>query len=393
MLPTAAELLPSWRATHVDTSCLALGRGWWTFNPSVHLAPDHVWRCAIRCANYSLPRGLHELSTEAARGKYHSRVLIAELDPETWQIRAATEVAEVQHLARARVCASTGLEDLRLFCTARQGLLGVASCLQHNLAHPTRPEIAIVELDADYRAVAVRPIRGPWNGRPQKNWAPFDGAADVRLLYSIDRGVVMSLRGPAAGSPPPVPSRQHAWDESTAWPPQDPPPPDRLRGGTQLVRIADNRWLGLAHEMTMTRARGLAARKYYWHTVYVTDDAGRLVGRSTPLKLTDEHGIEFAAGLAIDGGRVAISYGTDDHDCWIAETALDEVLALLPTSAIDSVPPREPRDRSRSPSPDLELDEPQVAIASDLDRNAGLVGHGDRQAIRRDQEQPGDVDP
>jgi predicted GH43/DUF377 family glycosyl hydrolase len=42
-----------------------------------------------------------------------------------------------------------------------------------------------------------------------------------------------------------------------------------------------------------------------------------------------EAGIEFAAGLVIDGDRVVVSFGVDDMQCWIGETRLSAVIDLL----------------------------------------------------------------
>jgi hypothetical protein len=100
-----------------------------------------------------------------------------------------------------------------------------------------------------------------------------------------------------------------------------------LRGGSQLVRVGGDRWLGIAHETKLMQPE---RRKFYWHTFYLCDDDGRMIERSPPLKLDGERGIEFAAGLAMDDqGGAAISYGTDDHDAWIAVTRLDAILGIL----------------------------------------------------------------
>ena len=103
-----------------------------------------------------------------------------------------------------------------------------------------------------------------------------------------------------------------------------------LRGGSQLTRIADNTWLGIGHD-----GRYVGGIKIYCHTFYTTDDTGLLTARSAPFRLrSDGGGIEFAAGLAIDGDRAVISYGIDDASSWLAETSLEAVLAMLkPTGA------------------------------------------------------------
>ena len=49
----------------------------------------------------------------------------------------------------------------------------------------------------------------------------------------------------------------------------------------------------------------------YWHVWYLVDASGKLTATSAPMKLVS-NGIEFAAGLAIEGERVVVSFGVDD---------------------------------------------------------------------------------
>jgi Uri superfamily endonuclease len=96
-----------------------------------------------------------------------------------------------------------------------------------------------------------------------------------------------------------------------------------LRGGTQLIRVGDDAWLGIGHEMMFVEKR-----KYYWHVWYLVDSRGKLKAASAPMKLAP-NGIEFAAGMAIDGDRVVVSFGVDDMECKIGETSLAAVLEKL----------------------------------------------------------------
>jgi hypothetical protein len=98
---------------------------------------------------------------------------------------------------------------------------------------------------------------------------------------------------------------------------------DGLRGGTQLVRVGDDAWLGIGHEMKF--AKGL---KYYWHTWYTVDSRGKMTSVSEPMKLAT-NGIEFAAGMGIDGDRVVVSFGVDDMECKVGETKLSAVMGTL----------------------------------------------------------------
>ena len=96
-----------------------------------------------------------------------------------------------------------------------------------------------------------------------------------------------------------------------------------LRGGTQLVRVADDAWLGVGHEMKFVNGR-----KFYWHIWYLVDSRGQMTAASEPMKLASA-GIEFAAGMAVDGDRVVVSYGVDDMESWLGETSLSAVMDAL----------------------------------------------------------------
>jgi len=96
-----------------------------------------------------------------------------------------------------------------------------------------------------------------------------------------------------------------------------------LRGGTQLIRVGDDAWLGIGHEM-----KWVNSKKFYFHTWYAVDSRGKMTAASEPMKLAP-NGIEFAAGMAIDGDRVVVSFGVDDMECKIGETSLSAVMETL----------------------------------------------------------------
>jgi predicted GH43/DUF377 family glycosyl hydrolase len=96
-----------------------------------------------------------------------------------------------------------------------------------------------------------------------------------------------------------------------------------LRGGTQLVRVDQDAWLGIGHEMKFDRGK-----KYYWHVFYLVDSQGTMRAVSEPMKLAP-NGIEFAAGMAVDGDRVVVSFGVDDMASRLGETRLSAVMGVL----------------------------------------------------------------
>lgn len=95
-----------------------------------------------------------------------------------------------------------------------------------------------------------------------------------------------------------------------------------LRGGTQLIRV-DEDWLGIGHEMKFVNGK-----KYYWHVFYLVDSQGVMKAVSEPMKLAS-NGIEFAAGMAVDGDRIVVSFGVDDMASRLGETRLSAVMEKL----------------------------------------------------------------
>lgn len=96
-----------------------------------------------------------------------------------------------------------------------------------------------------------------------------------------------------------------------------------LRGGTQLCFVGEGTWLGVGHEMKF-----VGGKKYYWHVFYLVNAQGNMLAASEPLKLAS-HGIEFAAGMALDGDRLVISFGVDDMESKLGETSLSAVMGIL----------------------------------------------------------------
>ena len=340
--------------------------GMWGFNAAIHFDGE-TWRCVVRCADYGMPGGLQIRGPGAdARGGIQSRNLMLHLDPTTLQPVHAYAMHENDGLPRNRA-ANRGFEDMRLFRTTSGGLQGIAAAAHLERrragagssngapkAAPSEqgpPEQVVLTFDDQYRIVGALPIRGAaWAG-PQKNWSPFDGADHPRFLYSIGRGIVFSVDGPIGPMPNDV---LEGKPKKPDGPPKRPPRaagpasnaevrsapqainvqptmiPSRsrysgLRGGTQLVHLGDDQWLGLGHEMVLVRNR-----KLYWHAFYVVDSNGVLTHLSPSMKLCPE-GIEFAAGMVVEPerDRVVVSFGVDDSECRLGITSLDAVIGTL----------------------------------------------------------------
>lgn len=378
-----AKAIIAWRTTNLKCQPY---HGMWAFNPSIHF-DGKVWRCVVRCSDYAMPGGNQIRAHGHTAGGVSTRNVMLHLDPDGWKIETMFAMAEEDGYRRSDQVIR-GYEDMRLFWTEKFGLQGIAAST--HLARTTKfskhPEQVVVSFRTDgsdpsdpssYDIVKVAPIRGEKWDRPQKNWSPFDGATEPMFLYSIERGIVATMEGPQADDDALVEPDGHAGPAKGPGHPvrhdlrrtmvtnqssgvvngRRVMPPSAteskivatvarneakmlnggknrysgLRGGTQLAYIgaidgaADGAdlWLGVGHEMVIR-----SGKKFYWHRFYAVDSGGTMVMRSGPIKLAPE-GIEFAAGMAIAGDRVVISFGVDDALCRLGETSLEDIIWCL----------------------------------------------------------------
>lgn len=421
----ARDLIP-WEVTDIS---IRPYEGYWSFNPSIHF-DGTVWRCVLRCCDYAMPDGVTVRSNRAVTGQQTKNAMVI-FDPKDWSPIQIYKMHERDDLPRTPT-PHAGYEDMRLFRTDAGGLQGIAASLHlkrgtsasdvasHNSFHSPLgfqnqpPEQVLLSFDEEYNIVAAQPIRGGgWSGTPQKNWVPFDDAAEPRFLYSIGKGTMFDAGGsvygeravakpsfrsalgtlpmhcagtplPASAPLPPAPAplptlqaepaqedrrtRSRRPDlrnmirggdvrivrgKRTVSPMTGSAPAraavrpaavtragdesmrvlgtgrmllpryEGLRGGTQLVRVDHDAWLGIGHEMKFERGK-----KYYWHVFYLVDSQGAVKAVSEPVKLAP-NGIEFAAGMAIDGDRVVVSFGVDDMASRLGETRLSAVMGVL----------------------------------------------------------------
>jgi len=355
----ASDLLP-WKVTDIS---LRPHKDMWSMNSSIHF-DGQLWRCILRCSDYAMPNGVTIRSRKAKSGVAQTKNVMAIFDPASWKPVEIYKMRESDDLERVS-SSSLGYEDIRLFRTDRGGLQGIAASLHLRRDSRSRKQFAeqvLLTFDETYNIVDAQPIRGDaWGGEPQKNWSPFDNCMDPWFLYSIAEGIVFGDRGPLRGDEAQVRSsisprpraqdpddralrraRERAQEAEHARDREQRRRDDRarkertfvfsggtegttpLRGGTQLVRVGDDAWLGIGHAMKV-----VDRLKHYHHVWYLVDDRGRLKSASPPMKLAPNNGIEFAAGLAIDGDRVVVSFGVDDGECRIGETKLSAVLEML----------------------------------------------------------------
>lgn len=329
--------------------------GFHPFNPSIHFDGSD-WRCLVRNCNYHARGGHYQVTN----GTIRTRNVMLEMDGNL-KIVSAVEMIERDTNKRFPT-REHGYEDARLFRTTIGGLVAIATTSQ--LRETSVPEMVILGLDKQYQIGVALPVRGgEWEKLPQKNWSPFDSAPEMKLLYSIDQGLVwtesemgfkklpeaslnlpikelpqaspnMMIRELPEASPDrrlmaPTKPRVYGGTETKAIgriPVRKEAPKSDwshggLRGSSQLIGV-DGRWLGVGHEMDVALHKA-TGRKVYRHRFYNTD------GARGPWFNFGHAGIEFCAGLAWDGERLVLSFGVDDCEAWIGITDMDAVIRSL----------------------------------------------------------------
>jgi glycosyltransferase involved in cell wall biosynthesis len=198
-----------------------------------------------------------------------------------------------------------GLEDCRLFLWRGRRFCSFTICDRNEKG---RCEMAMGEIAGD-GTISVHPLRGYCDDVHQKNWMPLVRGDELLFVYGTDPLIIlrcdetMQLHEVARSEPPLA--------------------LDHLRGGSQAVPV-EGGWLYLAHEVSI----GEDFMRTYLHRFVRISGDFVVEGVSEPFWFLDRQ-IEFAAGLAIDGERLLVTFGTRDRQAWIAQFKTAEVLRAL----------------------------------------------------------------
>ena len=320
LLPTPPRRLPAWPPHGL---LLPLG----PFAGSVPTCSVHYdgqrWRLLIRTVDYKIA---DNGAFYAASGKH-----LAVEDPilsinwmydlsDALAVTGMTEVVDCTATAKS-AGPIRGYEDGRLFTHADKLHASVTVCdldLGPSYAGSPPPKMALLEFSDDYAITKVTPLLGPWDKYAQKNWMPIDKSTDerVRWMYSCVPPLMIDFN-PANGSFQPLAGE-----------------PDfaaigDLRGGSQLIRLEHDAYgpgrLCVTHEVPS------GGRRSYLHRFVLTTLGGTVVARTEPFYFA-KHGIEFCAGLAYDGTRLVVSFGSDDATVNLGIFSPERVLQLLHTA-------------------------------------------------------------
>lgn len=196
-----------------------------------------------------------------------------------------------------------GLEDIRLSEYQGRIVFTASSCQAPDAGG--RPQVLFGSLSEDLSEVDfLTPIRYSGNQPVEKNWALCPRGDELWCIYSYDPLVVLRIN-PITGEAEEI--RREPVRSYTG----------RFRGSTRVIDTPFG-LLSIVHDVS-----NLAERNVYTHRFM-----NNLVRESRPF-VFDHHGVEYAAGLSLEGDCVRISYGFEEKEARWITCKMEEVWAML----------------------------------------------------------------
>lgn len=267
-------------------------------NPTI--ASDGVgFRAIIRSVNYELVDGRYRMLDDC--GAITTVNHLVHLD-ERLQVVESRELDDLVSLPRFQT-GVRGFEDCRIFAWRDTWW---ATATSRDVTADGICRMVLLELDGTaIRSTSV--LDGPDPTRHEKNWAPFVRDGALHFLYSAHPAVVLRERGGALEEVARTPTDRRF---------------THLRGGSQGLPVDDG-FLFVVHEAWDHRG----TRRYAHRFMTLGPDL-RPSGVSAPWAFVHD-GIEFCAGLAMQGDDLVLSYGLDDRSAELMTVPLASVIEMI----------------------------------------------------------------
>lgn len=289
--------------------------GWSLFNPSVTNDPEGRLIVNIRSSNYVIADdGSYTFQGTEDDGIIRTVNLLARLD-ENLATSVIGQIPSQPPGPSTRLSRVLGCEDVRLLAVGNSWK-ALATVRDRN--HYERCDIALLSLPSLNAAeeTTLSVIPGPDPARHEKNWMPFVVDGELHVMYLCSPTVVGHLDA----------NSQLVVDSSTTGPPSA----THFRGGSQGVPFNDG-YLFLIHEVTFFGTQRVYSHRFIHMTSGIMKSGDRrwdITSLSCPFYFR-EMGIEFAAGLAVDGDDIVASFGVRDAEAWLVRMSANQVAKQL----------------------------------------------------------------
>jgi hypothetical protein len=283
--------------------------GWSLFNPSI-LAHDGGLLAVVRSSNYRIIDGRYEMPPVDG-GIIRTDNLLARYEADL-TLRDCRAIQAPDYPTTAYPV--DGLEDARLRYT--ENGIGISATVRNAAPFDGRCRISTAELDISTATASGLVVLDSFSTQEhEKNWMPLiGGPRGGGWVYSCHhRGHVVTVdRDPSlAGA-----YLMHQRAES-------PHIAKEFRGGGQAIAFRDG-YLAVIHEVAFAGSQRGYEHRFVWF-----DNDLALRRWSQPFAFREPRAIEFAAGLAVLGDRVVVSFGVRDAEAWLVELQADDIEEML----------------------------------------------------------------
>lgn len=282
--------------------------GWSLFNPTI-MQHDGRLLAIVRSSNYAIVNGSYVMPESDAGVIRTGNILVDLTDDLT--VRSARVISGPEY--EKTDYPVDGLEDCRLRQTPSG--IGVSATVRNVAPYDGRCRIATADLDVEAATLSnLRVMAASVSQEHEKNWMPYGdgwvyGCCANGHVVTVDPDVDM-----AGGWQ----LRQRGRTPLIA---------TEFRGGSQAVPF-DGGWLCVVHEV----AHG--SQRVYLHRFAWFDNAMNLQRVSPAFHFCERQAIEFAAGMAVSGDHVVVTFGVRDAEAWAVSVASDDIChVLMPASS------------------------------------------------------------
>lgn len=287
---TLGDLVPA-KFARIDVE--PAREGWSLFNPTL-LAHNGELVGIVRSSNYRIDNGRYVMPAEDG-DRIRTENILVRISGDA--VASASVIDGPQYGTTPYPV--EGLEDCRLLYT-KTGI-GVSATVRNAAPFDGRCRIAVADLDLEAGILSgLRVIASEATQEHEKNWMPIIGRQQwLYACWADGRVVTVDADDQVPG----------AFRMLGRW--QSPAIAREFRGGSQLVPFDDG-YLCVVHEVAF-----LDGRRAYEHRFVFLDAALRLAKVSPAFAFRETKAIEFAAGAAVMGDEVVVSFGVRDAEAWL----------------------------------------------------------------------------
>ena len=287
--------------------------GWSTFNPSLLFFDDQLW-CLVRSSNYEIVNGRYVMPPGDTTIRTEN--ILCRMSPDTLEASQRRVIEKPDYQATGYEV--TGLEDCRLRETATG--VGVSCTVRDVAPFDGRCRIATADLDLDTATMSSLVVLDSLSTQEhEKNWMPIVGSQS--WLYSCrHQGRVVTV-----DPDPQLPDAytMHGRGRAAAV-------CRGFRGGGQVVPVPGG-YLAIVHECAF-----LGHQRAYEHRFVFFDNDFSITRVSPVFSFRELRTIEFAAGLAVVGDHVFVSFGHRDKTAWVCKIPYLFLREILQPLSLDT---------------------------------------------------------